>query len=427
MAARTILPDDEARAAGRAPLMLLVFLSLMTSVIALTIDAVMPALDGIAEDLEFADPNDRQLIILLVFAGMGASQLVFGPLADGIGRKPAAMIGWAIFLAGTVLGMLATSPEAVLWARFLQGLGAGGPRIVAMAIVRDLYGGRAMARVLSVVLTIFMLVPMLAPLAGQAAEALGGWRAIFVLYLVMALITAGWYWLGVPETLGPAGRRPLALRGLAADFGEVLTTAPTVLYTLAMSMVFAAFSVYLATAQQVLEDLYALGPWFPAVFSLLALSFALASFSNSRLVMRVGMRPLSRLAMAFLIAVALAATLLTRAAPWGGVPPLWLFMALVSLIFFAVALLFSNLSALALEPLGHVAGTASSVVMSISTLVSVPIGTAIAQAYDGSVAPLFTGFLVLGLAGMAFLLMGDRARAAREPGTALGFGVDGGA
>ncbi|HUF57066.1 MAG TPA: multidrug effflux MFS transporter [Thermohalobaculum sp.] len=414
MAEMSPLPDDRARAEGRAPLALLIFLSLMTSVVALTIDAVMPALDGIAEDLAFDDANDRQLIILVVFAGMGVSQIAFGPLADGIGRKPAAMIGWAIFIAGTLLGMAATGPEAMLWGRFLQGLGAGGPRIVAMAIVRDLYGGRAMARVLSVVLTIFMLVPMLAPLVGQAAEAVGGWRAIFVVYLVTALGTAGWYWLGVPETLTEANRRPLAPGRLVAAFREVLTTRPTVFYTLAMSMVFAAFSVYLATAQQVLEDLYALGPWFPAVFSLLALAFALASFMNSRLVMRVGMRPLSRRAMAGLIVVAAGATVLTRLAPWGGVPPLWLFMVLVSLIFFAVALLFSNLSALALEPLGHVAGTASSVVMSVSTLVSVPIGTAVARAYDGSTAPLFTGFLVLGLAGMGFLLLADRARGGEE-------------
>ena len=409
-----LLPDAAQRAAGRAPAGLLIFLGLMTSVIALTIDAVLPALDAIATDLAFEDPNDQQLIILLVFAGMGLSQLVFGPLADGIGRKPAAMIGWGLFLVGTVLGGMATSPEALLAGRFLQGLGAGGPRIVAMAIVRDLYSGRPMARVLSIVMTIFMLVPMLAPLVGQGVEALGGWRAIFAVYLAMAVFTGGWYLAAVPETLTPENQRPLKPARLVNAFREVLTTGSTMWYTLAMSAVFGAFSVYLATAQQVLEELYALGPWFPAVFSLLALAFAGASFANSRLVMQFGMRPLSRWSMGALLAVSLVGTLITRLGDGGGVPPLWLFMVLVALIFFAVAILFANLSSLALEPLGHIAGTASSVIMSVSTLLAFPIGTWISQGYDGSVAPLFTGFLLLGIAGMACVLAGDRAMARAE-------------
>lgn len=411
-----MLPDAAARAEGRAPLGFLIFLSLMTSVIALTIDAVIPALDGIAEELAFSDPNDRQLIVMLVFAGMGISQLVFGPLADGIGRKPTALIGWALFLAGTVLAMLATSAEAMFAGRFLQGLGAGGPRIVAMAIVRDLYGGRAMAKILSVVLTVFMLVPMLAPLVGQAAEAVAGWRAVFVVYLVMAAITGGWYLAGVPETLSPANRLPLNAPALLEGFREVLGSRPTMLYTLSMSSVFAAFSVYLATAQQVLEDLYGLGPWFPAVFSLLAIAFAAASFTNSRLVMRYGMRPLSHRAMALLIAGGLGGTLLAR---WfGGVPPLWLFMLAVSVIFFAVAVLFPNLSSLALEPLGHVAGTASSVVMSAANLAGLPVGLLIARSFDGSLVPLFTGFLALGCIGMALLVLADRARLRELPAEA---------
>lgn len=403
------LPTPAERAEGRASLAFLVFLALMTSVVAMTIDAVLPALDAIDAELGFAEPNDRQLIVLMVFIGMGASQVVYGPLADSIGRKRTAMLGWGVFVAGTLIAMFAATPLALLAGRLLQGLGAGGPRIVAMAVVRDLYEGRPMARILSLVMTVFMLVPMFAPLIGQWAEMLGGWRAIFGLYLAMALVSGGWYVLGVPETLDPAARRPLTPRPVIAAFREVLGTGSTMLYTAAAMLVFGAFAVYLATAQQVLEEGYALGRRFPYAFGALALAFALAAIGNSRLVMRVGMRPLVRLALGQMIVVGGAAALITAG---DGLPPLWLFMGLMALIFFSVAVLFPNLNALALEPLGHIAGTAASVVNTVAMLGGVAVGSVIARAYDGSVGPLFLGFAVLGAGALAMVTLAERVRAA---------------
>lgn len=402
------LPSPAERAEGRAPPSFLVFLALMTSVIAMTIDAVMPALDAIDAELGFGHANDRQLVIIVVFVGMGLSQIVFGPLADGIGRKRTAMIGWAVYAAGTLIAMLAATPAAMLAGRLLQGLGAGGPRIVAMAVVRDLYAGRPMARILSLVMTIFMLVPMFAPLIGQWVEMLGGWRAIFGLYLALALVSGGWYLLGVPETLDPAARRPLSARPVLAAFAEVLGTRATMLYTLCAMQVFGAFAVYLATAQQVLEEGYALGPLFPWVFGLLALAFAGASFTNSHLVMRLGMRPLARMALVQMIAASGVGAVVSAGA---GLPPLWLFMGLMALVFFSVAILFANFISLALAPLGHVAGTGASVVNTVSTLGGVPIGYAIAQAYDGSVMPLFAGFAALGLGALGLMALAERPRA----------------
>jgi DHA1 family bicyclomycin/chloramphenicol resistance-like MFS transporter len=400
---RMTLPDDAQRARGEAPLALLGVLALMTSVVAMTIDAVLPALDAISGDLGFADPNDRHLVVMLVFAGLGLAQPVFGPLADAVGRKRAAMAGWGIYLAGTVLGLLAWSPEAMLAGRFLQGLGAAGPRVVAIAVVRDLYSGRAMARVLSVVMTIFMLVPMVAPLLGQGAEALAGWRAIFGLYLAMAVAAALWY-LAVPETLAPEARRPLLLRPVAAAMRETLSTRQTVICTLAAVAGFGAFVAYLAVSQQVLEELYALGPLFPLAFGALALVFALATFANSRLVGRLGMRSLALTGFGAMTLTAAGGAV--AAAMSGGVPPFWLVMALLAVIFFCVALLFANLQALAVEPLGHIAGTASAMVLSASTLGAAIIGGAIAALYDGSVTPLFAGFAGLGLAGLGLLALG---------------------
>ncbi|HSF96812.1 MAG TPA: multidrug effflux MFS transporter [Thermohalobaculum sp.] len=411
MVLQSTLPSAAERAEGRSPLGFLIFLALMTSVVAMTIDAVLPALDAISEELRFTGANDRQLIVMLVFVGMGASQLVFGPLSDGIGRKRTALIGWGVFTLGTLMGMFAVTPEMMFAGRFLQGLGAGGPRVVAMAVVRDLYEGRPMARILSLVMTVFMLVPMFAPIIGQWAEWAGGWRAIFGLYLAMALVSGGWYLLGVPETLDPAQRRSLSLRPVLAAFAEVLGTRSTVFYTLSMTLIFGAFVVYLATAQQVLEEGYALGALFPWAFGALAFAFACASFANSRLVMRLGMRRLCLVALTIMIVVSAVATLIARLGSDGGNPPLWLFLVLMSLIFFSVAVLFANFNALALEPLGHLAGTAASVVNTVATLGAVPVGYVISQGYDGSVAPLFTGFAVLGVGSLGFMAMAERVRA----------------
>jgi len=405
------LPTDAERAEGRASPTFLVFLALMTSVIAMTIDAVLPALDGISDDLGFANANERQLIVMLVFVGMGASQVVFGPLSDSIGRKRTALLGWAVFILGTLMAMFAVSPAMMFAGRLLQGLGAGAPRVVAMTIVRDLYEGRPMARILSLVMTVFMLVPMFAPIIGQWTEDLGGWRSIFGLYLAMALVSGGWYLLWVPETLSPDQRRPLSLRPVLSAFAEVLTTRSTMLYTFSAALVFGAFVVYLSTAQQVLEEGYGLGPLFPWAFGTLAFAFACASFLNSRLVMRLGMRRLSLIGLLNMVVTAAVAATLTRFAS-SGLPPLWLFMGLMSLIFFSVAVLFANFNALALAPLGHMAGTAASVVNTVATLGAVPIGYVISQGYDGSVEPLFLGFAILGMGSLVFMALAERVRVA---------------
>ncbi|MEL6479633.1 MAG: MFS transporter, partial [Pseudomonadota bacterium] len=333
------------------------------------------------------------------------SQIVFGPMADALGRRQTALIGWGVYLAGTAMAVLGPSAEWMLAGRFLQGFGAGAPRVVATTLARDLYEGRPLARVMSLVLTVFMLVPILAPLLGQAMEAALGWQAIFALYAALALVSGGWYFLAVPETLKPEHRRPFRLGPLAAALREVIATRQTILSAIAAGCVFAPFVVYLATAQQVLEERYALGPLFPVAFSSIALAFAAATFANSRLVMRYGMRACARFAFLLLIGTAAAGLAISALSP-GPVPPLWVYLGLIALIFVGVALLFSNLTALALDPLGHLAGTASAVVNAVSSLLATGMGIAIAQAYDGTLTPMLGGFLVLGLAGYLCFLAG---------------------
>ncbi len=407
------LPDRAARETGRAPLPFLIFLALMTSVIAMTIDAVLPALDGISGDLGFANPEDRQLIILVVFAGMGLGQPVFGPLSDAIGRRRAALAGWVIYVVGTVIAMTAPGLMGMLLGRFLQGIGAAGPRVVATAIVRDLYAGRPMARIISLIMTVFMLVPMFAPLIGQMIEFAAGWRAIFGLYLALALVCATWHLARIPETLAPENVRPLSIAPLAAAFAEVLRTRTAMLYTLASAAIFGAFAATLAGAQQIFEEMLGLGEMFPIAFATLALCFAAAQFTNARLVMTVGMRRLCRLSGVMVTVTSLVA-LAIGLSPLGPVPPFWVFMAVMVPVFLCSALMFSNLTALALEPLGHIAGTASAVIMSVSTLGAVPLGWIIARELDGTLVPLFVGYAVLGFLSMVFIYAADRRP--EEPG-----------
>lgn len=400
-----MLPDEKARAEGRAPLPLLVFLALMTSVSALTIDAILPALDAISRDLAFADPADRQLIVLAVFAGLGLGQPIFGPLSDAIGRRKAATLGWAVYVLGTAIAVLAPNLGWIVAGRIVQGLGAAGPRVVATAIARDLYEGRAMARIISLVMTVFMLVPMFAPLLGQGLQALAGWRAIFGLYLGMAVISAVWH-LFVPETLPVEHRRPLHLGPLLHAFLEVLRTPATMLYTAGTGMIFASFAAFLAASQQVYEHIYGLGHLFPLVFAGMGLVFAAAQYLNGILVMRVGMRTICRLAA---IAVTIGGAVAFLIGHSAGLP-LWLFLLLLIPVFGGAGLLFANLQALALEPLGHIAGTASAVVMSVSMLAALPFGGLLARQVTESAVPLFGGFAIFGALTLAAILAADWVR-----------------
>ncbi|MEO1493748.1 MAG: multidrug effflux MFS transporter [Pseudomonadota bacterium] len=407
------LPDQAAREAGRASLPFLIFLALMTSVIAMTIDAVLPALDGISDDLGFADPDDRKLIILAVFVGIGLGQPIFGPLSDAIGRRRSALAGWVLYCIGTLVAMFAPGLEAMLAGRLLQGIGAAGPRVVATAIVRDLYAGRPMARIISLIMTVFMLVPMFAPLIGQIIETLAGWRAIFGVYLALALVCATWHLARIPETLAPENTRPLSFWPLLAAFGEVLRNRTAMLYTFASTTIFGAFAAILSSAQQIFEEMLGLGDLFPLAFATLALCFAIAQFTNSRLVMTMGMRRLCRISGVVVTVTSLIA-LAIGLSPLGPVPPAWVFMAVMVPVFLGSAVMFANLTALALEPLGHIAGTASAAIMSISMLGAVPLGWLIARELDGTLVPLFFGYAVLGFASMVFIFAADRRP--EEPG-----------
>jgi DHA1 family bicyclomycin/chloramphenicol resistance-like MFS transporter len=375
--------------------------ALMMSLVALSVDMMLPALPAIGADLGVRHANDSQLVLTAMFLGLASAQVVYGPLSDSFGRKPTIYVGFAIFVVGCVLSILARGLEVMLLGRFLQGIGAAGPRIVIMAVVRDQYAGRAMARIMSLAMSVFILVPILAPAIGQALLAFVHWRAIFGMLLGIAVIAFTWFALRQPETLPPERRKPLSLRGIIAAVRETFGNRAALGYTVMAGLIFGCFIGYLTSAPQIFLRLYHTGGRFALYFGLLAAFIGAAMLLNARLVMVWGMHLLCRIA----LAVGCTASVGFLVWVWlqGGHPPLWALMAYLAVVFFCNGILFGNFNAMALEPLGHIAGVASAVVGSLTTFISLTLGTLIGRSFDGTVLPLVGGFAVLGLGALAVM------------------------
>jgi len=381
-------------------------LALMISMVAMATDIMLPALGIIGQDLNVADPNDTQLIVSSLFAGFAVGQMFAGPISDSIGRKKTIYAGYIIFITGCVLSVSATSLDLMLVGRVLQGLGAAAPRVITVALVRDTYEGRAMARIMSITMAVFILVPAIAPAIGQGLIFLSDWHGTFIFLIVMAAIGVIWFWLRQPETLPPEARKPFSIAQLVLGVRDVCSHRRSVGYALAAGCVFGAFVGYLSSAQQIFQTTYGLGALFPLFFGMAALAIGSASVCNSRLVMRLGMRLLTRRALiglSLLSGVFVVPTLLM-----GGVPPLWLFMAWLLGTFFCIGMLFGNFNALAMEPLGHLAGLGAALIGSVTTLLALPLGWLIGHLYDGSVLPLVGGFAVLGIISLSLMTWTER-------------------
>ncbi|HMQ51391.1 MAG TPA: multidrug effflux MFS transporter [Anaerolineae bacterium] len=386
--------------------------AMMMSLVALSIDAMLPALTQIGQELSIQRDNDKQLIISVLFVGMTVGQIFYGPLSDRTGRKPAIYIGFGLFISGCLLSVSATNFPMMLAGRMLQGAGAAGPRIVTMALVRDQYEGRSMARVMSLVMTVFILVPVVAPALGQALLLVAHWRAIFGLYLGLAIIITIWFALRQPETLAPERRIPFSATRIKQALAEIFASRLALGYTVAAGFISGAFLGYLNSSQQIFQEQYELGTRFPLFFAVLALALGSASFLNSRLVMRYGMRLLANRAALTIGGVSLVFWLIAYAQ--AGQPPLWALMIYFLISFFGIGILFGNLNALAMEPLGHIAGMGAAVVGALSTLISLVLGTLIGQSYNGTVLPLIAGLMILSLATVGVMRWAEARRLSPE-------------
>jgi DHA1 family bicyclomycin/chloramphenicol resistance-like MFS transporter len=387
----------------------------LTALAAMSIDMVLPALPAIGASLGVERSNDNQLVVSLLFLGFGVGQLFYGPLSDSVGRKPAAFAGLTLFSAGCVLALTSRSFPMMLAGRFLQGIGVAGPRTITLALVRDRFEGREMARVMSLITVVFILVPVVAPAIGQTVLALSGWRAIFGVYLATGLVATIWFAVRQEETLPTERRIPLGLGRIAAATREVVGHRQSIGYTVASGLIFGALLGYLSSAQQILQQLYALGPRFPLFFAMVAIAIGAASFANASLVIRYGMRMLANLSLRgiFLVSVVFAAI----AATWSGHPPLWWLMAYLMTSFFGIGLLFGNLNAMAMQPLGHIAGTGAAIVGATSMLISLVLGTWIGQSYNGTVLPLVIGFAALSACAMLVSWWAEGGARQPDPGT----------
>ena len=374
--------------------------ALLTSLVALSIDAMLPALPQIASDLSVRDPNDAQLVIGLFLLGNAFGQLLFGPLSDAFGRNPVIVAGLLLFLIGCFVSVVAESFSVLLVGRVLQGVGASGPRTVTMSMVRDLYSGRSMARIMSISMSIFILVPMLAPALGQAIMLLMGWRYIFGTFILFGVLSLFWLLLRQPETLADDNRRPMRVTSLAKGFVTVCRSRAALGYSLAIGTMFGAFIGFLSSIQQIFQDVFGVGKWFPYLFGLLALFLGAASFLNSRIVMRFGMQKIVRLAMACSPVVSLVYLLTCLLVDD---PGLIGFMVWGALCFFGVGLCVGNINALAMEPLGQIAGLGAAVVGFFTSAVAVLVGIPLGRAYDGTQLPLIAGFVILGVIGLGLV------------------------
>lgn len=386
----------------------IVLVALLNAMVAMSIDTMLPAIGTIAAELGAADPNSRQFIIVIFFAGMTIGTLIYGPWSDSIGRKPAIYAGLVLYAVGAILCILSTSFPMMLIGRFVQGFGAAAPRIVSIAMVRDGSSGAAMAKVMSFVMTVFMLVPILAPSAGQLVLFVASWRMIFVGFLVMGLVAGVWLWLRQPETLPRDRRSSLSPRVMGAAAAEVMRHPVTIGYTLAVGSIFGSFICYLGTSQQIFAEQYDQGEYFAVWFGVFAVAIAIAMLLNAKLVMRYGMRNLSKWALR--ASILLSALFLLASVLMQGHPPLWLLGAYLFANFFCSGILFGNYNAIALEPMGRIAGMAAAISGALSSLVAIVTGSIVGQMYDGTVVPLAAGFTVLGLAALALTEWAERRR-----------------
>jgi DHA1 family bicyclomycin/chloramphenicol resistance-like MFS transporter len=417
------MPDDQASARDvplradpasprHAPLGFGQFVALIAALMALNALAIDIMLPGFP-DLELAygldDPNRAQTVITAYLLGFGLGQLAMGVLSDRYGRRPVLLGGILVYGLAAAACIFAPSMTGLLVARFVQGLGSAAPRVVAVAAVRDCYGGRPMARVMSLVMMVFMAVPILAPSVGQLILIAASWHAVFAFLAVYAFTAFGVCLRFLPETLHPEWRREIRLGPIKEALGSIFGSRQTVGYTLSAGAFFAAMFGFINSAQQILGEVYGLGKWFPLVFIMAAGSIALSAFVNSKLVERLGMRLLSHGATLIFLGLALVQLALSSL----GLLGLAFFLPLLTLSMLMVGLVFANFNALAMEPQQQVAGIASSIVGSFTVLIGAGGGYLIGQAFDGTLTPLSLGFVISGAATLALLLIAERGRLCR--------------
>lgn len=372
----------------------------LMSVVALAIDAVLPALDIIGIAIGTENAVDNQLLITMMFLGLGIGPLFFGPVSDATGRKPVVYAGFALFLMASLICVNAESLTIMIFGRVLQGIGLSAPRTIAIAIIRDLFSGDYMARIMSFVTVVFILIPVIAPALGQFVLDIYSWQGIFYVQVGISLLVILWFWKRQPETLPVHKRVRFSNRVFVTGFNEVIRYKTTMGYTLISGFVVGSFFVYLSASQQIFQQQYGLIDEFPLIFAGLSIAIGTSIFLNGTLVIKYGMEKIITTSLLGFFGISI---LYVTFFYDGNNPPLGLLLAFFALQFFAIGFLFGNLRALAMQPVGHIAGIAAAITGFISTLLAVTLSVYIGRFISNSVLPVFIGFLVCSLLSIIIL------------------------
>lgn len=379
-----------------------VMMALLSSFAAFSIDAILPALPEIGVALNVADPNDVQLIVSMVMLGMGIGQLLYGPLCDSWGRKPTLYAGVGVFLIGSAVCMYATDLTWMLAGRLIQGFGLGATRVVSSALIRDSYSGRYMSRVMSFIMMVFITIPMIAPLIGQIIIKLSSWKMVFITIGILAIATTIWFAIRQHETLQAEHKKPFTFRAIGSAFHEVLTHKVVMAYIIAQGFVFGCFMSYLVASQAIFEQSFQITDEFPKYFAIMAGTFGLGAFFNSRWVVKYGMRKMVYSCLP--VFVVLSGVLCAISLLNGGNPPLWLFLVLALPLFFTINVMFTNFNSMAMHLLGHMAGVGAAVIGSLSTIIGVLCSVVVGQSFDGTLTVFFMSYVIMGLFTVGFVI-----------------------
>lgn len=398
------------QAPNRSPIPMAEFVALIAAILALTalgIDSMLPALPAISDDLGIAHPNHRQYVITAFMLGFAVAQLFHGPLADRFGRRPVIAVSLGLYILTNVLAAFSGSFEMLLIARAASGAAVAGGRVVTIALVRDCFSGRAMARVMSLAFMTFMVVPVLAPAFGQLMVMIfGDWRLIFGGIAAVSTIVLIWFLIRMPETMDRGTAPPFHVRDVLTGYRVMLRDRWAVGYTLAATAVSGGFFSFIGSVQQIVYDVFKRPELLTVVFIAIAGCMATGSFLNSRLVMRFGMRLLSHVALVTATVFAFI-HLGVILAGWESLP---VFIVLQAPMMAALGLANSNFSAMAMENMGDVAGTASSLQGFLTTMGAAVLGAIVGQSFDGTAVPLYFGFAALGLTALAIIFVTERGR-----------------
>ncbi len=390
---------------------LVAMVAALSALNALSIDMMLPALPDIGEVYAIENDNDRQLVIASYVASFGIAQLVYGPLSDAFGRRSVLVFALALYVVGAMLCVLAPSFSLLLAARALQGIGAAATRVVSTAVVRDLTEGRRMAQVMSMAMTIFMIVPIVAPALGQLILFVAPWRWIFAALTLYALIILAWAYLRLPETLKADDRTPFRPHAIASAYAAVLSNRQTLGYIIASTFMSAGLFAYISASEQIFVDVFQLGAWFPLAFAAVAVAITCATFLNSRIVMRHGMRRISHTMTLWFLGAAIAHAVLTAL----GANSVWMFLPMLALTIGAFGMIGGNFNALAMEPMGRIAGSASALYGAITSAAGAILGVLIARTFDGTTLPFLIGLVLAGAATLAAIAWTERGKLFRDP------------